>query len=76
MKRTINMGGMQGQGDPYMHTKDGGHFVNFGVSFPIEAEEPVPTAEQAMTWPIWVGAGLLFLAFTVFVVQLGVPNWG
>jgi hypothetical protein len=67
MKRTIHMGGMQGQGDPYMHTKDGGHSVNGGIAFPIEQDEPITTAEGASFWAAFSYCLLLSMALISFI---------
>lgn len=39
---------------PGVHTQDGGHQVNGGISFPIGGDEPVYTSESCQRVTAWV----------------------
>jgi hypothetical protein len=58
---------------PGLHSADGGHSVNFGVSFPIEDTPPV-TPEKAGSWAIYAAGVIAFVLFTLFAFRLGMPN--
>lgn len=59
---------------PFLHTDDGGHEFNGGVTFPIEPDEPIPTTEEAEGWtlPVMWSVGLFAVACLVAVVFYGV----
>jgi hypothetical protein len=68
MNRTLRVAGRQGRGDPYMHTKDGGHTFNGGIAFPIEEQdEPITTAEGASFWAAFSYCLLLSVAIIGFI---------
>jgi hypothetical protein len=61
---------MQGQGDPYMHTKDGGHFVNGAYAFPINDEdrdEPLTTPNETGFWAAFSYCLLVSMALISFI---------
>jgi hypothetical protein len=57
-----------------LHTEDGGHSFHSGVVFPIEDEPTTPSTASGVL--IYAAIAALFFVFTLFVVRLGVPNWG
>jgi hypothetical protein len=88
--RTLEVAGRQGRGNPPafhthrvqeevfidgLHTEDGGHFFHAGIAFPMD-DEPATTPSTASGWLIYAAIAAMFLVFTLFVVRLGVPNWG
>jgi hypothetical protein len=60
-----------------LHIEDGGHHFNGGISFPMEPDdEPATPPTMAASWAIYAGIVAALVTFTVWVVQMGVPNWG
>jgi hypothetical protein len=61
-----------------LHTDSGsGGEFRGGIFWPIEQDdEPATTPSTASGWLIYAAIAALFLVFTLFVVRLGVPNWG
>jgi hypothetical protein len=65
---------------PGLHTDNGGHEFRGGIAWPIEDEsdEPVITPDRATGLVLTIRVLVIAAAvlFTIWVVQLGVPNWG
>lgn len=56
-----------------LHTGDGGHSVNGGLSFPIEPDqpdEPIASPEECEGWTRWALGGLA--AVTLFCIGMAV----
>jgi hypothetical protein len=60
---------------PGLHTEEGGHQVNGGVSFPMELDDkPVADPYDAGCWIIYAACTVLFLIFVV-MTWIVYPNF-
>jgi hypothetical protein len=57
---------------PGVHTQDGGHRVNSGISFPMEAADPpIATPEGCQSVAAWVGfAAILAVCIAAALYQV------
>jgi hypothetical protein len=57
---------------PGVHTQDGGHYFNEGLSWPIEAEDtPIATPESCQSVTAWVGfAAILAVCIVAALFQV------
>jgi hypothetical protein len=68
--RYANHGGGQGKGNP-LYT----HRLNT-QDYDTTEDTPPVTPEKAGSWAIYAAGFILLALFSIFVLQLGVPNWG